>query len=144
MGSAPATPVAKGRTLCSAGERPLFACPIGRKLVSVCSNGKAATYRFGQLGRVELSSNKLAFADAMYSGGGETQISFMNNGFNYIVFDRGVRQMVRGELGGTAFSAGVLVRKNGRTVSKSECADDATISSAAEKLLPMGKFFYHE
>ncbi|WP_419809096.1 hypothetical protein [Sphingomonas sp.] len=141
--SAPAAITNSRRNLCIAGEQPLFACPIGRKLVSVCGDGRGATYRFGVPGRVELSSNRLTTAHAMYSGGGERQVSFANNGFSYIVFDRAVRQMSGGELGGTGFSAGLLVRRGERTVSEARCLGDATMSSDVEKLLPAGPLVYH-
>jgi hypothetical protein len=47
-------------TLCQAGERPVFACPVGKKRLSVCASKDLApgrgylVYRFGKPGRIEL------------------------------------------------------------------------------------------
>lgn len=141
---APAAAPRQAHNLCLAGEQPLFACPIGRKLISVCGNRRGVTYRFGTPGRVELSSDRLATAYTMYAGGGERQIAFVNKGFTYIVFDRAVRQMSGGELSGTGFSAGLLVRRGDRTVSKARCAGETSMSSDVERLLPAGTFVYHD
>lgn len=137
-------PARRPSSLCTAGEKALFACPIGRKLVSVCSSGRGATYRFGTPTRVELSSSALSYARTWYSGGGEAQISFASNGVRYIVYDRAIRTGFGADgHNDTQFSAGVLIQKNGRTISNARCPGDETIGSGAESVLPKGVFVYH-
>lgn len=131
-------------SLCKSGETPLFSCPIGRKLVSVCSDGTKATYYFGTSDRVELSSQALSIADHMFSGGGETQISFSHGPYVYIVYDK---------INRTSFSStgqndpdstgGLVVQKNGKTVSTKQCSSDATISFDADRVIQTGPFIEH-
>lgn len=136
-------PARRPTSLCMAGEQPLFACPIGRKLVSVCSSGRGATYRFGTPAKVELLSTALSYARTWYSGGGEAQISFSNNGVRYIVYDRAVRTSFDGH-NDTQFSAGVLIQKDGRTISNARCLGEEAIGAGAESVLPKGTFVYHD
>ena len=86
--------------LCAPGEVVIFECGIGRKMVSVCGSrtpSPYARYRFGRPGNVELAypgprqSGGLSYARAIYSGGGELQISFRNGGLDYAVYSRTVR-----------------------------------------------------
>lgn len=115
-------------------------------MLALCGSAAGGvSYRFGLPGRVELESKKLSAAYQMYSGGGETQVSFRNKEYSYIVFDRAVRAAVGGEMAGTTFSSGLLVSRSGRIVSRRLCRDDATLSpSEMQRLLPSGPFVYHD
>ena len=130
-------------SLCSRGEKRLFSCGIGRKLVSVCSRSDGtATYRFGRPGHVQMRAGNLRFAQRAYSGGGEQQIWFENNGYRYVVYERLVR---------TAFgqdgrhdpqaSAGLLVQQGGKTLSDRQCR--GVIASGAASLIPRDVFVEH-
>ena len=142
-GNAPAPTSA--RALCANRETPIFACSTGRKMLAICGRTGGATYRYGLPNRVELESSKLAAAYRMYSGGGETQVSFTNKDYSYIVFDRAVRAEVNGEMAGTTFSSGLLVSKGGRVISRRLCREEATLpSQEVQRLLPTGEFLYHD
>ncbi len=137
--AAPAVP-----SMCDAGATALFSCAVGHKVVSICGEGGKATYYYGVPGKVEMSSQALVFAERMFSGGGETQISFANGAYSYVVFDKTVR---------TSFSAdghndpdstsGLVVLKGGKTLSAKACASDATISADASKMIQAGAFVEH-
>ena len=133
-----------GGSLCLAAEKPLFACPVGRKLVSVCGGDHEATYRYGRPAHVELSSEKLGLAKQAFSGGGETQISFTNAGVTYVVFDKTVRTSFSPGGGNDPdFTSGLAVLKNGHTVATMACSSDATISSDAARYMPAKAFVPH-
>ena len=91
-----------------------------------------------------MSSDKRSIAEHGFSGGGETQISFKNESYSYIVYDKTTR---------TAFSSdghndpdstsGLVVQKNGKTISAAECGSDATISADAGHVIQPGAFIAH-
>ena len=136
-GSAPPSPT----TLCTASEKPLFSCPIGRKLVSVCAGSGKPVYRFGAPGRVELTSTNLSTASVGYSGGGETQIAATNGAYRYIVYDRTVRTGF-GEDGlhHPEFDSGLIVRRGARTLSSRACSAEPVLGTAKAGVLPPGAF----
>lgn len=121
----------------------MFACPIGSKLVSICGRAGGAVYRFGRPARVELEAGGLRFAERAFSGGGETQVSFEREGSRYIVYDRLVRTAFGGDGRHDAqASAGVLVRKAGKTILDAQCVGSSGggMDSALAKYIPPGHF----
>ena len=139
-----ATAASARTTLCGAGETPLFSCPGGPDMVSVCSAGGKATYRYGTLGKVELSSQALSFAETAFSGGGETQISFRNGAYSYIVYDKTTRTSFSSDgHDDPDFTSGLVVQENGKTVLAEECGADATISADAGHVIRAGAFVAH-
>ena len=134
-------------SLCSAREEQIFSCPIRGKIVSVCTmkDGKAA-YRYGRPGRIELQSRDLHAADQGYSGGGEDQINFKVNGYTYIVFAKTERTGFGPDgHNDPQFTSGVVVQKNGRTVSSMKCGDpgDQPIDGDDDHYMPKGEFIPH-
>ncbi|MGI4745813.1 MAG: hypothetical protein ACRYGI_08980 [Janthinobacterium lividum] len=135
---------ASDTSLCKSGETPLFSCPIGHKIVSVCSDGTKATYYFGTSDRIELSSQALSIADHMFSGGGEAQISVSHAAYGYIVYHKTTRTSFSADgHNDSDFTSGVVVQKNGETVSTKQCGSDATISSDAHRVIQPGPFIEH-
>ena len=135
---------ASNPSLCKAGETLLFSCPIDHKLASVCSDGSKATYYFGSPDHVELSSQALSIADHMFSGGGETQISFHRGDYGYVVYDRATRtSFAADERNDPGFTSGLVVQKNGKTISTKQCSSDAAISSDARRFIQPGPFIEH-
>lgn len=145
MEPSPAVAQPPSRTLCAVNEKPLFSCPIGGNLVSVCAAGGKATYRFGRPGRIELTSGSLTQASRGYSGGGETQISAANAGFVYTVFDRTTRTAFRTDgRHDAAFTNGLLVRRGGRTILSRKCGGEPVLASRdTEQIVPGGTFVEH-
>ncbi|MFV0623317.1 hypothetical protein ACBY01_04795 [Sphingomonas sp. ac-8] len=138
-GSAPPPP--DPATLCKASEKPLFSCPIGRKLVSVCAGAAKPVYRYGTAGRVELTSTDLTTASVGYSGGGETQIAATNGAYRYIVYDRTVRTGF-GEDGlhHPDFDSGLIVRRGARTLSSRTCSAEPVLGTPNVGTIPPGAF----
>ncbi len=131
-------------SLCKVGETPLFNCPIDHKFVSVCSDGAKATYYFGNSNHIELSSQALSIADHMFSGGGETQISFSRGDYGYIVYDKTTRTSFSADgRNNPDFTSGLVVQKSGKTISTKQCSLDATISSSAHHFIQPGPFIEH-
>ena len=134
-------------SLCMISEETVFSCPIGKKIASVCGHDASAVYRFGKPGHVELEARGLSFAERTFSGGGESQISFDNKGYRYIVFDSLVR---------TSFGAdgqhdaqaktGLIIQRSDKTVSNVKCGGsaEAAIGSSAAKYMPTGVFVVHQ
>ena len=133
-------------SFCARPEVTLFSCPVGLKSVSVCAHGDQAVYRYGKVPRIELEGNRLSFAETAFSGGGETQIIFENNGYRYIIYD----SLVRTGFGANGLhrpkaTTGLMVQKSGRIVSNARCigSADSGISPAASKALPVGTYVPH-
>lgn len=93
---------------CSEAETTAFSCPIGKKVLSLCWAGEARatplTYRFGKLGKVELSwprepepvETAFAWEHSLLPAppGGNVRprleysaLSFTNGGVTYTVFE---------------------------------------------------------
>jgi hypothetical protein len=84
-----------------------------------------------------------------YSGGGETQIAFARNGFDYVVYSRVVRTGFGPEgRHDPQDQAGVFVKKGGRTISDRRCTEAPGPAAsapwvdedAAEEFLEEGRF----
>ncbi len=130
-------------SLCLRGEEPLFSCPVRERIASVCGRGGEAVYRFGHPSRIELQARGLTNAERAFSGAGETQIAFENNGSRYVIYDR----LVRTSFGAAGHhdpqaTAGVIVRKGGKLVSNATCdgSGGAGISPTASKYMSGGAF----
>ncbi len=131
-------------SLCGAGETVFYSCAVGHKVVSICGGDGKASYYFGVPGKVEMSSQALSFAERGFSGGGETQVSFRNGAYSYVVFDKTVRtSFSSGGQNDPESSSGLVVLKGGRAVSSSVCGSDAAISGDAGKVIPKGAFVEH-
>lgn len=133
-------------SLCTSGEEVLFACPIKTKIASICGQAGHAVYRFGKASHIDLEGHGLSLAQRGFSGGGETQISFLSNGYRYIAYDSTVRTAFGAdERHDAEFTAGVIVQKDGKTVSNAKCGGSAEVSirSSASKYMPPGQFIPH-
>lgn len=109
---------------CTAEETTVFTCRLaGGKRVSVCGAGRrSAHYRFGAE-TIELALAGGAFANVMYSGGGESQIAFTNGTTRYIVFSRIVRTSFGEEGNASAISDGVVIEQGGKFLDIRLCED---------------------
>ena len=109
---------------CAAEETTVFTCRLaGGKRVSVCGAGQgSAHYRFGEE-TTELALAGGAYANVMYSGGGENQIAFTNGTTRYIVFSRIVRTSFGEEGNAPAISDGVVIEQGGRFLDIKLCED---------------------
>ena len=134
-------------SLCQASEVVLASCRGHGKIASICSaNIGSATYRFGHPGRIELQSTGLHSAQRMYSGGGETQISFGRQGYEYVIFDSTIRTGF--DLDGhnnPAFSSGMIVQHYGKTIKAMHCEGNAAAirSNDLSRYMPEGEFVEH-
>ena len=135
--------VAAEPSLCRVGEAALFTCALGTKIVSVCSGEGRATYYYGSMGKVEMTSSSLVFAATGFSRGGESQISFRNGAYTYVVYDKTVRTSFSPGGRNDPESTSRLVLKGKKAVSTKGCGSDATISVNASKLITKGTFVEH-
>ena len=115
-----AHPVA-AQTHCAAGEKIVFACPVGAKQVSVCAAADGAMrYRFGPAGKLELTLPAEGDGRAvtgsgtwMLSGGGGAWLAFHKPPYRYVVYTAIGR--------GWGEKAGVAVEKDGRLLTNIPC-----------------------
>lgn len=119
--TAAAHPLA-ARTLCGAGEKTIFACSAGAKIVSVCAmaGDGALRYRFGPAGKPEIaypaagSGREVARSGLWaFSGGGGAWLAFHNPPFRYVVYTAIGR--------GWGEKAGVAVERDGRPLTNLPC-----------------------
>tara|TARA_R110002124_G_C8957906_1_gene513811 strand:- start:2317 stop:2961 length:645 start_codon:yes stop_codon:yes gene_type:complete len=122
---------------CSANEPVIFSCQLkSRKTISICGiesgeGAKTAQYRFGILGQPpELrwpeagGKDRLTFASAPYSGGGEAQLSFSRGDVTYVVYSRIVRtNFTPGEPNDPAITDGIMVLKGQALATDLICSD---------------------
>ena len=133
-------------SFCARPEVTLFSCPVGVKTVSVCAHGGQAVYRYGKVPRIEIEGHRLKFAETAFSGGGESQIVFENNGYRYIVYDSTVRTSFGADgKHDPKFMTGLIVQKAGRTISNASCVGtgDSGMSPNASKSMPAGTYVPH-
>jgi hypothetical protein len=157
--AAPAPP--PGGSLCRARETRLFECSTGRKTISVCGGGLArggtyAQYRYGRPGRLELeyparpvhAPGLLSQASVGYSGGGESQIRFVNRGVEYVVYSRTIRTAFGPDGHHAPISEdGVFMRRNGKLLSDRRCLDPPSMpvqGSETPKYMKAGAIVYPE
>lgn len=137
-------------SLCRIGEEALFQCRAGAKTIALCGGGAGAEryvqYRYGTPGNVELAYPArgmagLSRANIPFSGGGETQVNFSNNGVGYTLYSRTVRTGFGAGGNNPEFSAGVTVRQPGRAPVEISCTapTDESFGAAVYDLLPEGE-----
>jgi len=115
-------------THCAANEQTVFSCSTGNKVVSVCASGGltqsggSLSYRFGPLGRPEISypssGGSLDVVKAgrwVFAGGGGAWLAFHRSPYRYIVYSAGGR--------GWHEKAGLAVEKDGRLLTNLRCRD---------------------
>jgi hypothetical protein len=111
---------------CATNERIVFSCATDNKVVSVCASGDLAqyngslTYRFGPLGRPEISypspgeSGDVVKAGRwVFAGGGGAWLAFHRSPYRYIVYSAMGR--------GWHEKAGLAVEKDGRLLTNLRC-----------------------
>lgn len=135
-------------SLCHPQEVTIAACPIGKKLVSVCGWGKRqAIYRFGTLTHIELEARALHLSEQSFSGGGETQIHFTSEIYRYILYDRIVRSGFGADgRNDPQFSAGLIVLQNRRRLAERPCTNNTGAfinSDLAGRYLEAGEYIEH-
>jgi hypothetical protein len=138
----------RDQSLCKAGERIIFQCPIGRRIASVCeiSASQTAQYRFGQSGDIEFTYPKagagLAWARTGYSGGGELQINFRNGAHRYILYSRTIRTNFGPGGNDPKSETGVAVLRGNKLLSDRRCNDPDKFAFVGdvEKAMPEGEF----
>jgi hypothetical protein len=119
-------------THCTAQERVIFSCSIGKKIVSVCASRQLTPssgymqYRFGRKDALELAlpdppahPRKVVKAGTlMFSGGGGAYLRFMRGQYSYVVYTAIGR--------GWGEKEGVVVEKNGEVSANLSCKSAAT------------------
>jgi hypothetical protein len=116
-------------TLCEAGERPLFSCPTGKKMISVCASPDLSAsagylrYRFGRSQqKLELSypaDNRHPrqyfhfYRDRVSAKASGEQLSFSIGAFSYVVFVERSAFDFNG--------SGVLVKSGGKLIARLTC-----------------------
>lgn len=135
-------------SLCTKGEAPLFSCPIGVKVVSVCGvSATGATYRYGRPGRIELERRGgLHYANQGFSGGGEDQLWFDNASTRYILYSRTVRTSFSSSgRHDPEFSAGLVALTHGRKLFNHGCGGrgDQGFDAKTAAHVPTGEFVDH-
>ncbi|WP_050479792.1 hypothetical protein [Herbaspirillum rhizosphaerae] len=142
------------KSLCAAGETPLFQCTIKGKQVSLCASGGGKDdagklqYRFGTAQKIELSypatpqpaDGKFFKSETGYSGGGEERIRFKNGDYDYFLFERTVRTGFGNGPNNPEFSAGIITR-HGKSVTTRLCSQDGAMKPAS-RTLPEEEFEY--
>ena len=111
-------------TLCDQGEATVFSCPIGQKVVSLCSVHRPdktvlLRYVFGKPGRPELtltsasaSAAPMTYGGLSYSGGGGDYVRVRNGRFSYVVYQAS---------GHGWEQQGLVVERNRRRISARRC-----------------------
>lgn len=113
-------------THCAANEQTVFSCLTDHKVVSVCASGDPAqhgvslSYRFGPLGRPEISypssgqSRDVVRAGRwVFAGGGGAWLAFHRPPYRYVVYSAIGR--------GWHEKAGLAVEKDGRLLANRSC-----------------------
>jgi hypothetical protein len=140
------TPDAQDVAPCDA----VFSCTVeGGTRLQVCKGDDARlTYRFGPQDAPELQIAAPArWASVAYAGGGEAQIAFAREGYDYIVFSRIVRTgFSEGQPNDPEMTDGVIVRRAGEDVATRTCMTDRAIDSVDVNALgdmaaPEGELF---
>lgn len=138
MKSAGATaPIDKG--LCRGGEQVVFSCFVAAKTASVCASDHVSKesgymqYRFGTTAHADMlypKSRDLAhrhffISSVTYAGGGETHLRFSVGQYDYVIYDRTLRENRDSEGKRTPnFESGIVVKKGGTKIKNIRCVDD--------------------
>ncbi|WP_143062197.1 hypothetical protein [Paraburkholderia diazotrophica] len=122
--------------LCEADEAVIFNCELPRSVSSLCqSDGDGVlTYRNGGNGKINLKISDAGerigkifyFSNVPYAGGGEAHIRFSRSSYTYYLYDKTMKTN-----SGPAFSAGVVIYKDGKRITNVACGNDASIRERA-------------
>jgi len=123
---------------CVTGERNYLSCSLGKKVLSVCTQGSGeemtVQYRFGALGKVEKKAPDPALPVAqavtggrvMFSGGGGLWLRFKSGDVTYVVFSG---------IGRGWESEGVAVEKDGKEIARLQCKSAPFSDSGGDEIL---------
>jgi hypothetical protein len=144
------------QSLCARGEAEIYQCRIGGQFVAVCggqANGRTyAQYRHGTPGHLDLvypattgdGAGSFTYARTGYSGGGELQIRFLNQGVEYILYSSTIRTGFGNHPNNPAFIDGLIVRHDGHTLSSRRCSGESIGDAEVERYMPEGAFVEHD
>lgn len=101
--------------------QPVFACALGKKMVSVTADGPQLSYKFGTRSHVEMSligssQKKNVFYRADRYAGMEHQLRFVNGPYSYTVYN-----MEGNSQTGVSPSSGLVVMKGTTVVANMSC-----------------------
>lgn len=140
------------KSLCRKDERVVFACNLGKKMVSLCASGGGSAkyqYRAGTSQHLELqfpetlsrAEGHFWFSSRPFAGGGSAHIRFKNADYEYILFDYTVRTgFDPNGLNNPQFGSGVAVLQGGNVISMRTCKNDASINSLAYDEMPKEEY----
>lgn len=130
---------------CRTGERVIFSCRVGRKVGSVCAGAKSLHYRFGPLGKPEITvsskpdwSNIHMWGNRSQGGLNQDQIRFTNGDTHYVVFDGETGSL--NENPGVRFSGIAVIRGSSSEglVATLDCKANPGLSAAKQWNPPDG------
>jgi hypothetical protein len=127
-------------------QQTLFSCQFGARQVSFCHGAGGVVARHADQGEPVRVSADIAGAKRVFSGGGETQVSFINAGRRYIVYDRTERTALgRDGRHDARSSTGLLVMKGGQRLAEVECRSATRYGdpAVAAERLPTVDFVDH-
>lgn len=80
------------QTLCTPNEQVFFSCPLGKKIVSLCTTAETMSYRFGTPKKIEMTYSSGATApkfnrrEALGASNSAKIIWFTNNEVKYLLY----------------------------------------------------------
>ncbi len=109
----------------------MFACSLGRKSVSVTSDGNWLTYRFGRPGRPEISiTGSAATGNVLYRvaryASMEYQLRFVSGQYSYTVYS-----MDSNDATGSSAASGLMVRRGTKVMADLACKPYAELDLAS-------------
>lgn len=149
--------MAMAENLCLPNEQIIFSCSIKTRIASLCASTPFTKdtgnmqYRFGTRSHIDFQfpptpseqGKHFHLSSTSYGGGGETHLSFINGGFEYIIYERTTKsEEDREGVRPTIFSAGVFVRKGSGQTAKYKCSknESAGINAIVYDALPTESF----
>lgn len=142
---------------CGNEEQVVFNCTVGEKILSVCMSKPRAKhseymqYRFGYLNQPELVYPKafeppvrnFFFSRTGYSGGGEAHLRFSVKTYDYIIYTKIISGSWEADGRRKKYpSAGMIVRRNNKTISHLQCKEKNANMDLSEGLLKEEDFVY--
>ena len=86
------TTCCSAQTLCAPNEQVFFSCPVGKKVVSLCTTAEAMSYRFGTPKKIEMTysggaaERKFSRREAIGASNSAKIIWFTNNDIKYSLY----------------------------------------------------------
>jgi hypothetical protein len=83
---------ASAQTLCTPDEQVFFSCPVGKKIVSLCTTADKMSYRFGTPKKIEMTfsggatDRKFSRIEVSGASNSSRNVSFTNQGVNYTLY----------------------------------------------------------